>query len=181
MKKVLRLTESELVSLVKKMITEAKRLKNQDMIDDILDKISSQGIDSLTDDEKFILDNPDVEMTKVPVTGDSEDFMDDELECLRSYIEFMFEPSDVEFDENGNYVNHEGGDLYVWNNNETPENTEDCRERFINYLEELVNSDAFPDCAGMDLGDVDAHIYEFFLDEIERQKNMRDDFDELLQ
>ena len=48
-------------------------------------------------------------------------------------------------------------------------------------LGELVNSGAFPDCEGMDLGDVDALIYEFFLDEIERQKNMRDDFDELLQ
>ena len=69
MKKVLRLTESELVSLVKKMITEAKRLKNQDMIDDILDKISSQGIDSLTKTEKYILDNPDVDLDK---TGDSD-------------------------------------------------------------------------------------------------------------
>jgi hypothetical protein len=93
----------------------------------------------------------------------------------------MFEPSDVETDENGNYVNHEGGDLYVWNNNQTPEDTEECFERFFDYLGELVNSGAFPDCEGMDLSDVDALIYEFFLDEIERQKNMRDDFDELLQ
>jgi hypothetical protein len=177
MKKVLRLTESELVSLVKKMITEAKRLKNQDIIDAILDKISSQGIDSLTKTEKYILDNPDADLDK---TGDS-DFMSHEVECLRSYIEFMFEPSDVETDENGNYVNHEGGDLYVWNNNQTPEDTEECFERFFDYLGELVNSGAFPDCEGMDLSDVDALIYEFFLDEIERQKNMRDDFDELLQ
>jgi len=177
MKKVLRLTESELFGLVKNVIKEAKRLKNQDIIDAILDKISSQGIDSLTKTEKYILDNPDADLDK---TGDS-DFMSHEVECLRSYIEFMFEPSDVETDENGNYVNHEGGDLYVWNNNQTPEDTEDCFDRFFDYVEELVKSDAFPDCAGMDLGDVDAHIYEFFLEEIERQKNMRDDFDELLQ
>jgi hypothetical protein len=177
MKKVLRLTESELVSLVNKMITEAKRLKNQDIIDAILDKISSQGIDSLTKTEKYILDNPDDDLDK---TEDS-DFMSHELDCLKSYIEFMFEPSDVETDENGNYVNHEGGDLYVWNNNETPEDTEDCFERFFDYLRELVNSGAFAECEGMDFDDVDAHIYEFFLDEIERQKHFRDDFDELLQ
>jgi hypothetical protein len=58
MKKVLRLTESELFGLVRKVIKEAKRLKNQDMIDAILDKISSQGIDSLDDTERYILDNP---------------------------------------------------------------------------------------------------------------------------
>ena len=177
MKKVLRLTESELVSLVNKVITEAKRLKNQDIIDAILDKISSQGIDSLTKTEKYILDNPDDDLDK---TEDS-DFMSHELDCLKSYIEFMFEPSDVETDEDGNYVNHEGGDLYVWNNNETPEDTEDCFERFFDYLGELVNSGSFAECEGMDLSDVDARIYEFFLDEIERQKHFRDDFDELLQ
>ena len=177
MKKVLRLSESELVSLVKKMITEAKRLKNQDMIDAILDKISSQGIDSLSKTEKFILDNPDEDLDR---TEDSE-FMSHELDCLRSYIEFMFEPSDVETDENGNYVNHEGGDLYVWNNNETPEDTEDCFERFFDYLRKLISSNAFPECEGMELDDVDAHVYEFFLEEIERQKHFGQDFDELLQ
>jgi len=177
MRKILKLTESELVSLVNKMITEAKRLKNQDMIDDILDKISSQGIDSLDDTERYILDNPDDDLDK---TGDP-NFMSHELDCLKSYIEFMFEPSDVETDEDGNYVNHEGGDLYVWNNNETPEDTDDCFDRFVGYLGELVNSDAFVECEGMDLNDVDAHVYEFFLDEIERQKHFRDDFDELLQ
>ena len=181
MKKVLRLTESELVSLVNKMITEAKRLKNQDMIDAILDKIGSQGIDSLDDDERYILDNPDDERVKVDVTGDSDESMGHELDCLRSYIEFMFEPSEVETDEDGNYVNHEGGDLYVWNNNEPPEDTEDCRFRFIDYLMELINSNAFVECEGLDLQDVDAHVYDFFLDEIERQKHFRDDFDELLQ
>lgn len=177
MKKVLRLSESELVSLVKKMITEAKRLKNQDVIDAILDKISSQGIDSLSKTEKFILDNPDEDLDR---TEDSE-FMSHERECLRSYIEFMFEPSDVETDENGNYVDHEGGDLYVWNNNEAPEDTEDCFERFFDYLRELISSNAFPECEGMDLDDVDAHVYEFFLEEIERQKHFGQDFDELLQ
>ena len=177
MKKVLRLSESDLVSLVKKIITEAKRLKNQDVIDAILDKISSQGIDSLSKTEKYILDNPDEDLDK---TEDS-DFMSHELECLRSYIEFMFEPSDVKTDKDGNYVDHEGGDLYVWNNNETPEDTGDCFERFFNYLKELVNSGADRDCEGMDFDDVDAHIYEFFLDEIEKQKHFGADFDELLQ
>ena len=53
MKKVLRLTESELVSLVNKVVTESKRLKNQEIVDFLLDKINSQGIDSLTKSEKY--------------------------------------------------------------------------------------------------------------------------------
>ena len=178
MKKVLRLTESELVSLVNKVVTESKRLKNQEIVDFLLDKINSQGIDSLTKSEKYILDNSDVEWEEIE---NSEDYMSHEVDCLKSYIESMFEPSDVETDEDGNYVNHEGGDLYVWNNNEPPEDTDDCFDRFFNYLRKLVNSDAFVECKGMDFDDVDAHVYEFFLDEIERQKHFRDDFDELLQ
>ena len=108
MKKVLRLTESELVSLVNKVVTESKRLKNQEIVDFLLDKINSQGIDSLTKSEKYILDNSDVEWEEIE---NSEDYMSHEVDCLKSYIESMFEPSDVETDEDGNYVNHEGGDL----------------------------------------------------------------------
>lgn len=59
MKKIIRLTESDLISLVKRVINE-KKFNNQSEVDRILDKISTQGIDSLTQREKNILDNPDI-------------------------------------------------------------------------------------------------------------------------
>jgi len=58
MKKIIRLTESDLIRLVKRVINE-KRFANQAEVDIILDKISSEGMDSLTPEEKEILQNPD--------------------------------------------------------------------------------------------------------------------------
>lgn len=167
MKKVIRLTESELFGLVRKIIKEAKSFKNQDRVDAILDKISSDGYESLTDIEKEILANPDAEVAENPIVQD----------CLRSYIEFMFESSDVQTDENGNYVDHEGGDLFVWNDNETPELTEECFARFYEYLEELVTSGAFPECEELTMDDVDPYVYQYFVDQINKDKGFRDDLD----
>ena len=58
MKKIIRLTESDLIRLVKRVINE-KKFTNQSEVDRILDKISSEGMDSLTPEEKEILQNPD--------------------------------------------------------------------------------------------------------------------------
>lgn len=66
MKKIIRLTESDLVRLVKRVINE-KKFENQSEVDRILDKISAHGIDSLTQKEKNILDNPDI-------VGDEEEY-----------------------------------------------------------------------------------------------------------
>lgn len=60
MKRIIRLTESDLTRLVKRVISEDKKnYENQGMVDAILDKISEFGMDSLTDDEKYIIRNPD--------------------------------------------------------------------------------------------------------------------------
>jgi hypothetical protein len=45
MKKIIRLTESDLIRLVKRVINE-KKFTNQSEVDRILDKISSEGIES---------------------------------------------------------------------------------------------------------------------------------------
>ena len=58
MKKIIKLTESDLIRLVKRVINERK-FANQSEVDRILDKISSEGMDSLTPEEKEILQNPD--------------------------------------------------------------------------------------------------------------------------
>ena len=60
MKKIIRLTENDLTKLVKRVINET-RLKNQEEIDYILDKINREGMSSLTKSEKMMLSNSDIE------------------------------------------------------------------------------------------------------------------------
>jgi len=72
MKKIVRLNEGEFNNLVKEIIEETHRFNSQDEVDRILDKINSQGIDSLTDEEKYIINNPDEEFQ----TDDSRNYDD---------------------------------------------------------------------------------------------------------
>ena len=65
MKKIIRLTESDLIRLVKRVINE-RSFANQSEVDRVLDKISAEGMDSLTPEEKEILQNPDKVMEKEP-------------------------------------------------------------------------------------------------------------------
>lgn len=60
MKKIIRLTESDLTKLVKRIVSES-RLKNQEEIDYILDKINRKGMSSLTRSEKMMLSNSETE------------------------------------------------------------------------------------------------------------------------
>jgi hypothetical protein len=88
MKKVIRLTESNLIRIVKRVIQEQ---------------------------------------------NDSEG---DSTECLKQYIDFLFEPTD--FDKDGYPV--DGGDLGLWNNNKIPNlNDEEAYNRFIKHLEYCHN------------------------------------------
>jgi hypothetical protein len=58
MKRIIRLTESELIKLVNRVLNESKFF-HQDKVDSILDKINKYGKDSLSDDELEVLGNPD--------------------------------------------------------------------------------------------------------------------------
>ena len=60
-KKNIILTESQMSRLTEKILKE-RRFVNQEMIDAILDKVNEFGMDSLTDEEKHILKNPDEEI-----------------------------------------------------------------------------------------------------------------------
>ena len=71
MKKIIKLTESDLIRLVKRVINE-KKFTNQSEVDRILDKISSEGMDSLTPEEKHILQNPDKPIEVEPEVDEPE-------------------------------------------------------------------------------------------------------------
>lgn len=58
-KKNIILTEGQMSRLIKRIVEDKSRYENQEMIDAILDKINEYGMDSLTDEEKYILNNPD--------------------------------------------------------------------------------------------------------------------------
>jgi hypothetical protein len=58
MKKTIKLTESDLTRIVKRVVMETK-LQNSSEVDKVLDKMNKYGKDSLTWLEKQILDNPD--------------------------------------------------------------------------------------------------------------------------
>lgn len=58
MKKIIRLTEGDLINIVKQVVNEA-RFENQSDIDKILDKINKYGMESLTWAEKEILNSPE--------------------------------------------------------------------------------------------------------------------------
>ena len=80
MKKVIRLTESDLIKIVNRVLAE-DRFKNQSSVDAILDKISQSGYDSLSDKEKSILKNPDDESLM-----DSEDEETDGLDYVANVL-----------------------------------------------------------------------------------------------
>ena len=84
MKKIIRLTESDLVRLVKRVINE-KRFANQSEVDRILDKISSKGMGSLTPEEKSILDNPDAPIEREPEIEEPETRDDKDSDFYKLY------------------------------------------------------------------------------------------------
>jgi hypothetical protein len=59
------------------MLLEAAKLPNQEEIDRVLDKISAQGYESLSPEEKEVLNNPDAEPEKTPYVDPYEE---DELD-----------------------------------------------------------------------------------------------------
>jgi hypothetical protein len=75
MKKIIKLTESDLTKIVNLVIEEKKRFENQEMIDAILDKINEFGMESLTPEEREMLQNPDEkpEYVELEPTEDDED------------------------------------------------------------------------------------------------------------
>ena len=75
-KKNIIITESQMSRLTNKVIEEQRRFENQGMVDAILDKISEFGMDSLTDEEKYILNNPDEKMKQEEEpSNDAEDII----------------------------------------------------------------------------------------------------------
>jgi hypothetical protein len=74
-KKNIILTEGQMDRLTKKVVEEQRRFENQGMVDAILDKISELGVESLTDEEKHILNNPDEKFESGEESDDAEDII----------------------------------------------------------------------------------------------------------
>lgn len=99
MARIIRLTESDLTRLVKRVISEDKKnYENQGMLDAILDKISEFGMDSLTDSEKYILKNPDEKPEYVDVEPTEE--MEDDIITLLIYTGLIDENELTQSDDN---------------------------------------------------------------------------------
>ena len=70
------------------------------------------------------------------VIREQDDLGGDATQCLKRYINFLFQPTD--FDQEGSPI--DGGDLGLWNNNVIPNpNDEDAYNRFIEHLEYCHN------------------------------------------
>jgi len=87
MKKVVRLSESDLVKLIKNMLSEQKNFRSQEYVDRILDKLNKYGVDSITDDEREILNNPNDDWGDAP---------DEENEYVETVIKTMSELGFIE-------------------------------------------------------------------------------------
>lgn len=83
MKRKFIVSESQLVNLIKKSLTESN-FANQEIVDKLLDKISQSGIDSLSDIEKSILKNPDIPMSIDDVSDGGDSCLNDLLRLLIS-------------------------------------------------------------------------------------------------
>jgi len=80
-KKNIILTEGQMSILTKRIVEDKLKYENQEMIDAILDKINEYGMDSLTDKEKHIINNPD---EKFEPEEDENDFNDAAEEIIFS-------------------------------------------------------------------------------------------------
>jgi hypothetical protein len=94
--------------------------------------------------------------------------------CAKNYVKYLFTPSVMGLDQQGEEIVTDGGELFFWNNNKIPTiNNREAYDRFIEYLKEAIESqyvDPDDDCGDLTFEDVEPFIRELYLDAINQAR-----------
>jgi hypothetical protein len=113
-------------------------------IDDILDKINTTGIDSLSDEELQILKNGDINPKEDENINDYNDDDDDDVYFKQSDLEEMVESDDNNDDFEPDWLKRREEARKLYNiNNETPQGVLLHFQKVMEYIEDPENPDIF--------------------------------------
>jgi hypothetical protein len=98
----------------------------------------------------------------------------DASECAKKYVNFAFEPTVLEPDEETGkgFVVIDGGDLYYWNKNMPPtRGDKGAYDRFINYIKSVDYLFDDEECTGIKFEDMEPFLKKLYYDQIDKSRD----------